>query len=221
MAQLKAKDAKRSLPSICAADMSVSRLLAKQSAAHCHSCIQNFSHWNATHVTRPLQIHDLEQLSIAMRQPGQPMTSFSTVANVAAETIGYRLFTIMVYHARVHEVERVFTNMPGVYPNGGRKKKHGTPWATQILQELRPFRGETVQDIHSAFDDHSVMTEMGLGSILNIPIAFDGLCVGTMNLTHVEHWYKREHEDTGLLLGSFLASALISLGNGVAPGIRP
>jgi hypothetical protein len=54
------------------------------------------------------------------------------------------------------------------------------------------------------------MANMGLGSILNIPIAYDGECIGTMNLTHVEHWYKREHEDTGVLLGSFLAPALVS-----------
>lgn len=172
-------------------------------------------------MTRPLQIHDLEQLSSAMRQPGQPMTLFRAVAAVATETIGYRLFTIMVYDAREHEVERVFTNMPDVYPNGGRKKKHGTPWSMQILQELQPFRGETMQDIRAAFDDHTVMTEMGLGSILNIPIAFDGRCVGTMNLTHVERWYKREHEDAGLLIGSFLASALINLAHGISSGNRP
>jgi hypothetical protein len=51
---------------------------------------------------------------------------------------------------------------------------------------------------------------MGLGSILNIPIAYDGECVGTMNLTHVEHWYTRQHEDTGVLIGAFLAPALLA-----------
>lgn len=82
--------------------------------------------------------------------------------------------------------------------------------ATQILQEMRPFRGETAHDIRNAFDDHMTMANMGLGSILNIPIAYDGECIGTMNLTHVEHWYTREHEDAGVLLGSFLAPALVA-----------
>ncbi|MGH8779759.1 GAF domain-containing protein [Paraburkholderia sp.] len=159
--------------------------------------------------TRPLLIHDLQRLASAMRQPDQPIALFRAVEAVAAETIGFRLFTIMAYDAQQHEVERVFTNMPDVYPTGGRKKKRDTAWATRILQELRPFRGETSNDIRNAFDDHTVMTAMGLGSILNIPIAYDGRCVGTMNLTHVEHWYTHRHEDAGLLLGSFLAPALL------------
>jgi transcriptional regulator with GAF, ATPase, and Fis domain len=164
---------------------------------------------HAAHATRRLQLHDLERLASAMRQPDQPMTLFRAVEAVVAETIGFRLFTIMTYDARQHEVERVFTNMPDVYPTGGRKKKRGTAWSTQILRELRPFRGETSQDIRNAFDDHAVMEAMGLGSILNIPIAYDGECVGTMNLTHVEHWYTCQHEDAGMLLGAFLAPALL------------
>jgi hypothetical protein len=55
------------------------------------------------------------------------------------------------------------------------------------------------------------MTGMGLGSILNIPIAYDGVCVGTMNMTHVESWYTRRHEEIGVLIGSFLAPALLNL----------
>lgn len=171
--------------------------------------MQDTAHQTGSSVMRPLQIHDLQRLAIVMRQPDQPQTLFRAVEAVAAETIGFRLFTIMAYDARQHEVERVFTNMPDVYPIGGRKKKRGTAWATQIMQELRPFRGQTSDDIRNAFDDHAVITGMGLGSILNIPIAYDGECIGTMNLTHVENWYTREHEDAGLLLGSFLAAALV------------
>jgi transcriptional regulator with GAF, ATPase, and Fis domain len=157
-----------------------------------------------------IQPHDLQHLALAMRKPAQPHTLFETVERIAAEAIGFRLFTIMAYDASRHEVQRLHTNMPDIYPNGGRKRKQGTAWATQILHELRPFRGETAQDIRNAFDDHAVMADMGLGSILNIPVAYDGVCVGTMNLTHVEHWYTREHEDAGLLLGAFLAPALIA-----------
>jgi hypothetical protein len=92
---------------------------------------------------------------------------------------------------------------------GGRKKKQGTAWARQILQDLQPFRAATSQGIREAFDDHAVMTGMGLGSILNIPIAYDGVCIGTMNLTHKEGWYTSRHESMGLLIGSFLIPALL------------
>jgi hypothetical protein len=163
-----------------------------------------------TSVFMPLDTTMLGRLAIVMRTGGQPLAIFRAVQAVAANTIGFSLFTIMSYDARNREVERVYTNMPDVYPIGGRKKKSGTPWAKQILEDLTPFRAETPQGIREAFDDHAVMTDMGLGSILNIPVAFDGVCVGTMNMTHTENWYTQRHEEAGLLIGSFLACALIS-----------
>ncbi|MGF6969913.1 hypothetical protein OKW43_007008 [Paraburkholderia sp. WC7.3g] len=74
---------------------------------------------------------------------------------------------------------------------------------------MKPFRAATSQGIREAFDDHAVMTGLGLGSILNIPIAYDGVCIGTMNLTHKEGWYTSRHESIGLLIGAFLAPALL------------
>ena len=156
-----------------------------------------------------LDISDLERLAMAIRLKDQPKEIFHAVHAVAASAIGFSLFTIMSYDAQHQEVERVYSNMPDVYPIGGRKIKRGTPWARQILQDLKPFRAETPQGIREAFDDHAVITGMGLGSILNIPIAYDGVCVGTMNMTHKENWYTSRHEEIGLLIGSFLAPALI------------
>jgi transcriptional regulator with GAF, ATPase, and Fis domain len=163
----------------------------------------------APHDTQMLDIADLERLALAMRMKDQPHELFRAVHAVAQRTIGFSLITIMSYDARRHEVERVYTNMPDVYPLGGRKKKQGTAWARRILQELQPFRAATSQGIREAFDDHAVMTGMGLGSILNIPIAYDGVCIGTMNLTHKEGWYTSRHESMGLLIAAFLAPALL------------
>lgn len=167
------------------------------------------------------EIADLARLSRVIRQPGQPDAIFREVCAVAAEAIGFRLFTIMAYDAGNQEVERVFTNMPDVYPSGGRKKKSGTPWAQRILSDLEPFRATTPQGLRDAFDDHAVMTAMGLGSILNVPVAYNGRCVGTMNLTHVEGWYTSQHEQTGLLLGAFLAPALVAHGMSFAAHSSP
>ncbi|WP_259460652.1 GAF domain-containing protein [Paraburkholderia sp. BL23I1N1] len=152
---------------------------------------------------------DLERLAMTLRLKNQPAAIFREVHAVAASTIGLGLFTIMSYDAQREAVERVYTNMPDVYPIGGRKRKHGTAWAKRVLRDLKPFRAETAQGIREAFDDHAVMTGMGLGSILNIPVAYDGVCVGTMNMTHKEGWYTGRHEEMGMLIGSFLAPALI------------
>jgi GAF domain-containing protein len=47
-----------------------------------------------------------------------------------------------------------------------------------------------------------------LGSILNMPVAYNGQCVGTMNMTHVEGWYTQAHEEIALLLAAFIATPL-------------
>ncbi|GAB2871141.1 hypothetical protein GCM10027093_03600 [Paraburkholderia jirisanensis] len=157
---------------------------------------------------RPLTVADLSQLAHALRGALQPDTIFRAVYALACETIGCKLFTIMSFDADRYEVERLFTNTPTLYPLGGRKKKRGSAWGVQTLENLQPFRATTPEGIRAAFDDHALMVGMGLGSILNIPVAYDGRCVGTMNLTHVEAWYTEAHEQAGILLASFLAAPL-------------
>jgi GAF domain-containing protein len=158
---------------------------------------------------RELQLSDLAQLAQALRAGRQPSTIFDAVRALAAEVIGFKLFTIMYFDADCFEVERLFTNMPAVYPLSGRKKKRGSAWGEHTLRLMKPFRATHPDGIREAFDDHETLIEgLGLGSILNIPIAYDGKCVGTMNLTHVEGWYREEHEQIGVLLGSFLAAPL-------------
>ena len=155
-----------------------------------------------------LAVADLSALAEAIRRGGQPKPIFEAVERVARKAIGFRLFTITCLDAGRMELERLHSTMPDIYPAGSRKAKRGTAWGEHTLRGLKPFRGTTPEDIRAAFDDHTVMTGMGLGSILNIPVAYDGRCVGTMNLTHVEGWYGEADEQTGLLLAAFIAAPL-------------
>ena len=85
-----------------------------------------------------------------------------------------------------------------------------TAWADQVLGEMKVFRGNSPTDIQSAFDDHATILGLGLGSVLNIPIVFDGRCLGTMNLLHQTGWYQPGDESIGLLLGVFLIPVLLN-----------
>ena len=157
---------------------------------------------------RSLLLADLDRLSEALRSDDQPARIFQAIRSIAAEVIGFRLLTIMCFDSDRFEVERVFTNMPDIYPLSGRKKKRGSAWGEHVLLQLKPFRATCPEEIRQNFGDHAVITGLGLGSMLNIPVAYDGRCVGTLNLTHVEGWYIKAHEETGLLLASFLAAPL-------------
>ncbi len=157
---------------------------------------------------RELRVEDLSRLAEAWRAPDQPLAICRALERLSGETIGHRLFTVMRFDSDWSEVERIYSNLPSAYPAGGRKQKKATAWADQVLGEMKVFRGTRPADIQSAFDDHETILGLGLGSVLNIPVVFEGRCQGTMNLLHQAGWYRPEDERVGLLLGTFLIPVL-------------
>src|SRR5579872_486532 len=152
---------------------------------------------------RDLRIGDLDLLADALRAAEQPHTVCRALEKLTGEVIGHRLFTVMRFDFGRSEVQRIHTSLPAVYPTGGRKQKKATAWADRVLGDMRVFRGIAPADIVAAFDDHQTILGLGLGSVLNIPIVFEGRCVGTMNLLDQAGWYRLEDERIGLTLASF------------------
>jgi len=153
---------------------------------------------------------DLGKLTEALASPEQPPRIFRALEALSGEVIGHRLFTIMRFDPARSEVERLYSNMPEVYRVGGRKKKADTAWANHILHDKKVYRANDAAGIRAAFDDSTTILGLGLESVLNIPVVFEGRCVGTMNLLHEAGWYQPSDEQTGILLGSFLIPMLIS-----------
>lgn len=164
---------------------------------------------SAAAARRALQISDLQRLGQALAAAGDPPPIYAALEALTAEVIGHRLFTIMRFDAARFEVARVHTNMPDIYPVGGRKQKARTAWGDRVLIAMQTARASNADEVRAAFDDHATITGLGLGSILNVPIVTGGRCVGTMNLCHVEGWYTADDEGTGVLLASFLAAAFL------------
>ncbi len=153
-------------------------------------------------------MEDLNRLAVA-RDAGDG-SIYRALDELSAATIGHRLFTIMRYDPDRTEVERVHTSNPAAYPLGGRKRKRDTAWADQVLGGNKVFRATTPQEIRAAFDDHETILGLGIGSILNVPVAYQGRCIGTMNLCHETGWYQPQDERTGLTLALYLIPALLT-----------
>ncbi len=158
---------------------------------------------------RSLNAVDLYALTQAQRAADQPRAICAALETLSAEVIGHRLFTVMRFDSARSEVQRIYSNMPAVYPTGGRKRKKATAWADHVLRDMQVFRGSGAEDIRSAFDDHETILGLGLGSVLNIPVVYAGRCVGTMNLLHEAEWYRAEDEHTGVMLAAFLIAPLL------------
>ena len=118
------------------------------------------------------------------------------IDGAAADLIGHRLFTVMVVHHATMEVERLYSNMPEAYPVAGRKKKRNTWWGGHVVEQGRPFVGAGPADLAKAFSDHELIRSLGLNCVLNVPLRFDGLTRGTMNLLHTGEHYTPEHIGT-------------------------
>jgi hypothetical protein len=134
--------------------------------------------------------HILEILT-ALEQPGQPDVIFTALDRLTKSLVGHQLFTLL--YADGDEVARIYSNRPAEYAVSGRKPMGKTPWGDLVLKSCKPYLGCDKQGIRWAFFDHALIESIGLGSVINIPVVYDGACLGTMNLLDAEHHYRPEH----------------------------
>jgi hypothetical protein len=146
-----------------------------------------------------------------MREHAQPAALFAALDAATRETIGHKLFTLMIFHAEAGETERIYTNQPGPYPVGGRKQFADTPWARRLLHDGRPYVGRTAADIREVFFDHALILSLGCASVLNVPVVWRGRVLGTMNLLHEERWYDDADVPFGLVFSPALVPAYLAL----------
>lgn len=99
----------------------------------------------------------------------------------ARVSLGHALCTVNRYDADAMRVVRLYSSNPQAYPPGGSKDKSGTPWGRHVLLEQRIFVGEGEAAIREFFNDHDAIRDLGLQSVINIPVVYGGECLGTVN----------------------------------------
>jgi GAF domain-containing protein len=151
----------------------------------------------------------LSRLLAAARQPGPPEALLRAVDAVGREAVGHRLCTAMLFDAAAMTVRRIYSSAPEIYPVGGAKPKRDTAWGRQVLLERRSFAGSGAEAIRAHFDDHAVILGLGLRSIVNVPVAMGGTCLGTLNLLWAEAELPAERIALAELLGLIAAPALM------------
>jgi hypothetical protein len=143
----------------------------------------------------------------ALEQPGQPDVIFTALDRLTKSLVGHQLFTLLTVEG--DEVARVYSNRPAEYAVSGRKPMGKTPWGDLVLKSNQSYLGRDKQGIRWAFFDHERIESMGLGSVINIPVVYDGACLGTMNLLDAEHHYRPEHVAPVAALAPLLIPAFL------------
>ena len=66
-----------------------------------------------------------------------------------------------------------------------------------VLNEGKPFIARNEDELRAGFPDHELIFSLGIGSIMNIPVMFEGKCLGTMNVSGDAAQYGGEDAPTG------------------------
>ena len=146
----------------------------------------------------------IEAFEAAAREPG-PLPRIRAADRLGRELAGHGLLTAMVFDRDAMTVQRIFSSRPIEYPVGGSKPKRDTAWGRQVLLEGRRFEGEGEAAIRDHFADHAVIFDLGLRSIVNVPILSRGRCVGTLNMLWAEAILTPERIATTRLLALMAA----------------
>ena len=82
-----------------------------------------------------------------------------------------------------------------------------TPWAKQVIHERRSYLGPTPADIKAVFYDWELISSLGCGSALNLPVTSGAHLLGTLNLLHEADWYRESDIPTGESFAALAAPA--------------
>ena len=108
------------------------------------------------------------------------------------------------------EVERVYSSNISAYPLAGRKPKQGTPWGAAVLDRGEVFIAADAEGVRAAFSDHALISQLGISSILNVPLRHRGRVLGTMNVSHDAGHFTPDTVEKGKVLAALLAPLLLS-----------
>ena len=161
------------------------------------------------HARRPLTLADLAGLAGQLAAEREPARLYAAVDALVQQVIGHKLFTLMRLHEADAQVERIYSSNPAAYPVGGRKEKRGTPWSRVVLDRGEVFVARNPEEVRAAFADHELIFSLGIGSIMNVPLAYRGRRLGTMNISHEADWFTGEDAAAALLMAPFIVPSLI------------
>jgi hypothetical protein len=97
-------------------------------------------------------------------------------------SLGTRLFTVTAHDFGSMLFRRIASSHPAEYPATGTKPMLRDAWFDLCIARAETFVANTPAEFAALYVDHALITGMGLGSAVNIPVQSAGVVVGTVNL---------------------------------------
>ena len=161
-------------------------------------------------VKRGLVMQDVTAIIALAAESGDPKPTYQAAERIAAEAIGWRLFTVLRYVEAAQAVERLHSSDEAAYPVGGRKPLSKIAASHGAMERGEVFLAATKEDVRQAFFDHELIFSLGITAILNVPIRHAGRRLGTINLCGEEGMYGAAEIARGKILAGLLVPALLT-----------
>lgn len=116
------------------------------------------------------------------------MTVYDTL-HAQCAALGTRLFTVTIQDIAAGLARRAHSSMPAAYPVSGTKPLTRDGWYDHCITGQQTFVANTTPEFARYFFDHALISSLGLGSCINVPVIADGAVVGTVNLLAEAHHF--------------------------------
>jgi hypothetical protein len=136
----------------------------------------------------------IEGVARAGTGEGQPNALLAELDRALAQSVGHKLFTVLVLNEEVGRNQRYYSNQPKAYPVGGSKPvDRSSALYKDVILGGKPRICYDYDDIKRAFFDHELIRSLGCESAVNFPVRWNGKTVGTLNLLHQAGWYNDQN----------------------------
>lgn len=138
--------------------------------------------------------------------------SLSTVEEKTRATIGVRLFTVLAWVPERQALRRVHSSHPREYPVGGEKTVEvAAGWLARCITAQEPYLGPDSAAVREIFADHELITGLGCGAVINVPVVDGGRTLGVLNILDAEGSYDDESVEAARNLAPLAVPALLEL----------
>lgn len=151
----------------------------------------------------------LLKLAQTLAEPGQPESGFRALERLFAQQVGQRLFTILEVNLAERLARRSYTSDPEAYPVSGTKEITENKWTRIVIDDRQPFIANTLEEIAEVFPDYELIGSLGCGSVINLPVRYNGEFLGTVNLLHEPGYYTPSRVKTATALSGHATLALL------------
>lgn len=143
-----------------------------------------------------------------------PSATLEDALQSARQRLGSILVTVTVLTPDAAEISRVASTHPDVYDVGGRKyldPTHTSPlWLTQVIEQQRPFVGETRTEVREFFVDWETIESLGCGAIINTPVLHGTETIGSINFLGPEGSLDETSVATALEITAGVTAAVVA-----------